>query len=79
MASFRAFLNSPVGPKTTHFWGPVGNWGFILAGLADTQKPPELISGPMTGDGVIDCNLEILIKRLCYRILKRTEPTNFVK
>lgn len=31
MASFRAFLNSPVGPKTTHFWGPVANWGFVLA------------------------------------------------
>lgn len=31
MASFRAFLNSPVGPKTTHFWGPVANWGFVAA------------------------------------------------
>lgn len=31
MASFRAFLNSPVGPKTTHFWGPVANWGFVIA------------------------------------------------
>lgn len=31
MASFRAFLNSPVGPKTTHFWGPVANWGFVVA------------------------------------------------
>jgi hypothetical protein len=19
------------GPKTTHFWGPVANWGFVLA------------------------------------------------
>nr|GME00517.1 mitochondrial pyruvate carrier 1-like [Ipomoea batatas] len=48
MASFRAFLNSPVGPKTTHFWGPVANWGFVVAGLVDTQKPPEMISGNMT-------------------------------
>lgn len=31
MASFKAFLNSPVGPKTTHFWGPVANWGFVIA------------------------------------------------
>ena len=30
-AAFKAFLNSPVGPKTTHFWGPVSNWGIILA------------------------------------------------
>ncbi|KAI7735459.1 hypothetical protein M8C21_017817, partial [Ambrosia artemisiifolia] len=48
MASFRAFLNSPVGPKTTHFWGPVANWGFVVAGLVDMQKPPEMISGNMT-------------------------------
>ncbi|EXC51644.1 hypothetical protein L484_000871 [Morus notabilis] len=48
MASFRAFLNSPVGPKTTHFWGPIANWGFVAAGLADMKKPPEMISGNMT-------------------------------
>ncbi|KAH7660171.1 Mitochondrial pyruvate carrier protein [Dioscorea alata] len=47
-SAFRAFWNSPVGPKTTHFWGPVANWGFVLAGLVDTQKPPEMISGNMT-------------------------------
>ena len=28
---FQAFLNSPVGPKTTHFWGPIANWGFVAA------------------------------------------------
>ncbi|KAI3985672.1 hypothetical protein MKX01_033955 [Papaver californicum] len=49
MAAFKAFLNSPVGPKTTHFWGPIANWGFVAAGLVDMQKPPELISGNMTG------------------------------
>ena len=36
-----AFINSPVGPKTTHFWGPVANWGFVLAGILDANKPPE--------------------------------------
>ncbi|KAI9917089.1 hypothetical protein PsorP6_018063 [Peronosclerospora sorghi] len=30
-ARLRYFLNSPTGPKTTHFWGPVANWGFVLA------------------------------------------------
>jgi len=30
-SNFRAFWNSPVGPKTTHFWGPVANWGFVAA------------------------------------------------
>ncbi|KAL9275116.1 Mitochondrial pyruvate carrier 1-like protein [Drosera capensis] len=47
-SAFKAFLNSPVGPKTTHFWGPVANWGFVVAGLVDMNKPPELISGNMT-------------------------------
>lgn len=30
-SSFRAFWNSPVGPKTTHFWGPAANWGIVIA------------------------------------------------
>jgi hypothetical protein len=29
--ALKSFLNSPVGPKTTHFWGPVANWGFVIA------------------------------------------------
>lgn len=28
---FAAWVASPTGPKTTHFWGPVANWGFVLA------------------------------------------------
>jgi len=30
-SNFQAFLNNPVGPKTTHFWGPIANWGFVAA------------------------------------------------
>ncbi|EFC48076.1 predicted protein, partial [Naegleria gruberi] len=37
-----------IGMKTTHFWGPVANWGIAIAGLADYDRPPELVSGPMT-------------------------------
>jgi hypothetical protein len=44
----RQAWNSPTGIKTTHFWGPVANWGFVVAGLADWNKPPEKISGNMT-------------------------------
>jgi hypothetical protein len=33
---------------STHFWGPVANWGLPLAAIADTQKSPEYISGKMT-------------------------------
>ncbi|KAG9152322.1 hypothetical protein Leryth_021263 [Lithospermum erythrorhizon] len=47
-STLRAFWNSPVGPKTAHFWGPAANFGIVIAGLVDTQKPPEMISGKMT-------------------------------
>ena len=43
-----AFINSPVGPRTTHFWGPMGNWGLVIAALLDSRKAPENISGTMT-------------------------------
>ena len=43
-----AFVNSPVGPKTVHFWGPLANWGIVLAGILDANKPPEMISERMT-------------------------------
>lgn len=39
---FRQYLMS------THFWGPIANWGIPLAALADTQKHPMYISGKMT-------------------------------
>ncbi|PAA66590.1 hypothetical protein BOX15_Mlig001206g2, partial [Macrostomum lignano] len=39
---FRSYLCS------THFWGPVANWGLPLAALADVKKNPEMISGKMT-------------------------------
>ncbi|XP_059621338.1 mitochondrial pyruvate carrier 1 [Phlebotomus argentipes] len=39
---FREYLMS------THFWGPVANWGIPLAALADIRKDPIIISGKMT-------------------------------
>ncbi|KAI4290588.1 MAG: hypothetical protein L6R35_000151 [Caloplaca aegaea] len=33
---------------STHFWGPVSNFGIPIAAIADIQKDPELISGRMT-------------------------------
>ncbi|KAF2348237.1 Mitochondrial pyruvate carrier [Trinorchestia longiramus] len=40
---FRQYLMS------THFWGPVANWGIPIAAIADiSNKPPEIISGKMT-------------------------------
>lgn len=33
---------------STHFWGPIANWGIPIAALADIRKNPEIISGKMT-------------------------------
>jgi len=47
-SKFQQLWDSPTGLKTTHFWGPVANWGIVLAGLVDWNKPPDKISGNMT-------------------------------
>lgn len=40
---FREYLMS------THFWGPVANWGIPIAALTDiATKDPKIISGTMT-------------------------------
>ncbi|XP_012462585.1 mitochondrial pyruvate carrier 1 [Gossypium raimondii] len=70
-SSFRAFLNSSVGPKTTHFWGPVANWGFVLAGLVDMNKPPEMISGNMTS---AMCVYSALFMRFAWMV----QPRNYL-
>ncbi|XP_042503243.1 mitochondrial pyruvate carrier 1-like isoform X2 [Macadamia integrifolia] len=71
MSPFRAFWNSPVGPKTTHFWGPISNWGLVASGLADTQKPPEMISGNMTG---AMCVCSALLMRFAWMV----QPRNYL-
>ncbi|KAF4982240.1 hypothetical protein FZEAL_2124 [Fusarium zealandicum] len=38
---------------STHFWGPVSNFGIPLAAIMDTQKSPDMISGQMTGALII--------------------------
>mmetsp|Transcript_7106 Transcript_7106/g.21445 ORF Transcript_7106/g.21445 Transcript_7106/m.21445 type:complete len:123 (-) Transcript_7106:2627-2995(-) len=70
-SAFARWVNSPTGPKTTHFWGPVANWGFVAAGLVDTQKPEESVSGPMTGTL---CVYSALFMRFAWRV----EPRNYI-
>lgn len=71
MDKVAAFINSPVGPKTTHFWGPVANWGIVLAGILDANKPPEQISTRMT---------TTLFFYSCFfmRFALRVQPTNYL-
>ena len=30
--------------RSTHFWGPVANWGIPIAAIADTQKDVNMVS-----------------------------------
>lgn len=43
-AAFRAFLNSPTGPKTVHFWAPMMKWGLVIAGAGEMVRPVEKVS-----------------------------------
>ncbi|WFD18610.1 pyruvate transporter mpc1 [Malassezia caprae] len=51
MSSFVSWLRSPAAREyffSTHFWGPVANWGLPLAALSDLKKDETLISSTMT-------------------------------
>lgn len=43
--AFRRFWQSETGPRTVHFWAPTLKWGLVIAGLSDTNRPVEKISG----------------------------------
>ncbi|KAF8506680.1 hypothetical protein F5888DRAFT_1603199 [Russula emetica] len=50
-STFLHWLRSPAAREyffSTHFWGPVANWGLPLAAIADLKKDEEVISGTMT-------------------------------
>lgn len=71
----RAFINSPVGPKTTHFWGPAFNWGFVIAAMMDMNKPPEKISRNMTMSKHHPAL--IVYSSLFMRFAWRVQPRNY--
>ncbi|OMJ28472.1 Mitochondrial pyruvate carrier 2 [Smittium culicis] len=41
---FRQFFNSPIGPKTVHFWAPLIKWSLVFVGLGDLKRPIEQVS-----------------------------------
>ncbi|KAH0838290.1 hypothetical protein J3R83DRAFT_6567 [Lanmaoa asiatica] len=50
-STFFTWIRSPAAREyffSTHFWGPVANFGLPLAALADLSKDEEVISGTMT-------------------------------
>uniref|UniRef100_A0A0A9XKN3 Mitochondrial pyruvate carrier n=1 Tax=Lygus hesperus TaxID=30085 RepID=A0A0A9XKN3_LYGHE len=59
---FRQYLMS------THFWGPVANWGIPLAAIADVRKDPSIISGKMT---VALCVYSAVFMRFAWMVKPR--------
>ncbi|XP_012695836.1 mitochondrial pyruvate carrier 1 [Clupea harengus] len=53
---------------STHFWGPVANWGLPIAAMADMKKSPEIISGRMTF--ALTC-YSLLFMRFAYKVQPR--------
>ena len=73
---FRQFLSAirhpEYGWKTTHFWGPIANWGLVGAAVYDaTLKGPEVISLPMTSSL---CIYSLLFMRFAWKV----QPRNYL-
>lgn len=64
------FINSPVGPKTTHFWGPFFNAGFVVQGFLERNRPPEKLSRNM--QMILTC-----YSGLFMRFALRVRPINY--
>jgi mitochondrial pyruvate carrier 2 len=67
-----AFFHPSYGWKSTHFWGPVANWGIVLAGVYDmNQKGPDVISIPMT---TTLCGYSAIFMRFAWQV----QPRNYL-
>ena len=62
-SAFLAWARGPTGLSTVHAWGPLANWGIVLAAIADMSKPAENISFNMTGRSSCRCS-HLLIAEL---------------
>jgi hypothetical protein len=71
--SVAAAMTSPEhGVKTTHFWGPIANWGLVAAAVYDASfKGPEVIDVPMTG-------VMIGYSGLFMRFAWQVQPRNYL-
>ncbi|KAK3690607.1 hypothetical protein LTR37_019103 [Vermiconidia calcicola] len=64
-SAFGRFFNSPIGPKTVHFWAPIMKWGLVLAGASDFARPASSLS--LTQNAALMCTGAIWT-RWCFII-----------
>merc|ERR1719473_326782 len=70
--AFMGFIKSPTGPMTTHFWGPVANWGLAASGMYDAAvKGPEIINERMSFT-------QVLYSGLFVRFAWQVQPRNYI-
>ncbi|QLG73056.1 hypothetical protein HG535_0E01400 [Zygotorulaspora mrakii] len=76
-AATRSFIQKYINKETlkyvftTHFWGPVSNFGIPIAALYDLKKDPTVISGPMTG-------ALVLYSAVFMKYALAVTPTNYL-
>ncbi|KAJ7244782.1 UPF0041-domain-containing protein [Mycena haematopus] len=73
-STFVNWLRSPAAREyflSTHFWGPVANWGLPIAALADLRKDEEIISGTMT---TALMSYSLVFMRFAWRV----QPRNYL-
>eukprot|EP00928_Gymnodinium_smaydae_P062163 TRINITY_DN46084_c0_g1_i1.p1 TRINITY_DN46084_c0_g1~~TRINITY_DN46084_c0_g1_i1.p1 ORF type:complete len:235 (+),score=47.22 TRINITY_DN46084_c0_g1_i1:123-827(+) len=67
-----AWLSSPTGPMTTHFWGPIANWGLSLSAIYDaTTLGPEVINERMSAT-------QVVYSGLFMRFAWMVQPRNYI-
>jgi len=73
-SAFMQWAKSPAAREyfmSTHFWGPVANWGLPLAALADLKKEEDIISGSMTSTMIV---YSCIFMRFAWRV----QPRNYL-
>jgi len=67
-----AWISSSAGPMTTHFWGPVANWGMSLSAIYDANSlKPEMINDRMTAT-------QMAYSSLFMGFAWRVQPRNYI-
>eukprot|EP00927_Polykrikos_kofoidii_P035495 TRINITY_DN3004_c0_g1_i2.p1 TRINITY_DN3004_c0_g1~~TRINITY_DN3004_c0_g1_i2.p1 ORF type:complete len:266 (+),score=36.97 TRINITY_DN3004_c0_g1_i2:86-799(+) len=67
-----AWVTSATGPMTTHFWGPVANWGLSLSAIYDANTlGPEVINERMSAT-------QVVYSGLFCRFAWMVQPRNYI-
>ena len=71
-SKFVEFWNSPVGPKTIHFWAPAWKWMLVFATVSDYTRPANKLSirqsGSLTATGMIWSRYSFVITPVNYTL-----------